>query len=80
MALKVKPYIEERARERAHRNLAMTSRKTENSHDFAEKRDVQNSAHPFLEEKTVSDDAGRTVEKLAEKANVSRNTIQRVEK
>ena len=80
MALKVKPYIEERARERAHRNRAMTSRKTENSHDFAEKRDVQNSAHPFLEEKTVSDDAGRTVEKLAEKANVSRNTIQRVEK
>ena len=40
------------------------SGKTENSHDFAEKRDVQNSAHPFLEEKTVSDDAGRTDEIL----------------
>ena len=80
MALKVKPYIEEKARERSRANLAMTSQKTEGSHDFAEKRDMHNYAHPFLEEKAVSDDAGRTVEKLAEKANVSRGTIQRVEK
>ena len=74
MALKVKPYIEERARERAHRNLAMTSRKTENSHDFAEKRERQNSATPFSEEKTIPDEAGRTDEILA-KTEMSTNTL-----
>lgn len=37
MAWKVKSYIEERARERAYRNLVMTGRKTENAHDFSEK-------------------------------------------
>lgn len=62
MALKVKPYIEERARERSRANLKQNAASTE----------VQNSAP---REKGL-----KTVEKLAEKANVSRNTIQRVEK
>lgn len=62
MALKVKPYIEERARERSRANLKQNAGSTE----------WQNSA---TREKPI-----RTDEKLAEKANVSRNTIQRVEK
>lgn len=62
MSLKVKPYIEERARERSRANLKQNAGSTE----------VQNSAPREKE--------GKTVEKLAEKANVSRNTIQRVEK
>ena len=62
MALKVKPYIEERAKERSRANLKQNAGSTE----------VQNSAPREKE--------GKTVEKLAEKANVSRNTIQRVEK
>lgn len=90
MALKVKPYIEERARERARANLKQN---TENTSIFADSQkisantDVQNSAHRgksrFLSEIPKigqPDESGRTVEKLAAKANVSRNMIQRVEK
>lgn len=65
MALKVKPYIEERARERSRANLELSSKRSTG-------KEVQNSAPPIS--------GGKTVEKLAEKANVSRNTIQRVEK
>lgn len=65
MALKVKPYIEERARERSRANLELSSKRGTG-------KEVLNSAPPIS--------GGKTVEKLAEKANVSRNTIQRVEK
>lgn len=62
MALKVKPYIEERARERSRANLKQNAGSTE----------CENSR---TREKPV-----RTDEILAKKADVSSNTIRRVEK
>lgn len=65
MALKVKPYIEERARERSRANLELSSKRGTG-------KEVLNSAPPIS--------GGKTVEILAKKAQVGKDTIQRVEK
>lgn len=65
MALKVKPYIEERARERSRANLELSSKRGTG-------KEVLNSAPPIS--------GGKTVEILAKKAQVGKDTIQKVEK
>lgn len=75
MALKVKPYIEERARERARANLKQN---TENAQHFSDSQKI--STNTEVQNSAPREKGLKTVEKLAEKANVSRNTIQRVEK
>lgn len=75
MALKVKPYIEERARERSRANIKQN---TENAQYFSDSQKI--SANTEVQNSAPREKGLKTVEKLAEKANVSRNTIQRVEK
>lgn len=65
MALKVKPYIEERARERSRANLELSSKRGTG-------KEVLNSAPPIS--------GGKTVEILVKKAQVGKDTIQKVEK
>lgn len=75
MALKVKPYIEEQARKRSRANLKQN---TENAQHFSDSQKI--STNTEVLNSAPREKGLKTVEKLAEKANVSRNTIQRVEK
>lgn len=75
MALKVKPYIEERAKERSRQNLKQNAGNAQNfteSQKISTNTEVLNSAP---REKGL-----KTVEILAKKAQVGKDTIQRVEK
>lgn len=73
--MKVKPYIEERARERSRANLKQN---TENTQNFADSQKI--STDTECENSRTREKPVRTDEILAKKADVSSNTIRRVEK
>lgn len=75
MALKVKPYIEERARERSRANLKQNA---ENAPHFSDSQKISTSTE--CENSRTREKPVRTDEILAKKADVSSNTIRRVEK
>lgn len=75
MALKVKPHIEEKAKERSRANLKQNA---ENSKNFADSQKISMDAE--CENSRTREKPVRTDEILAEKADVSSNTIRRVEK